>query len=91
MPYASRSWCLIKVTGYTDPEVGELLTAAYKLDDTDYANLQLIYSELQQYLNTTSPLTWIGFFDAANVWRDRVKNFKVNQGLTITVRDVWQE
>ncbi|WP_158744530.1 ABC transporter substrate-binding protein [Acidisphaera sp. L21] len=80
---------LSKATGYTDPKVGDLLTAAYKLDDTDHANLQPIYSELQQYLTTTSPVTWIGFFDAANVWRDRVKNFKVNQGLTITVRDVW--
>ena len=82
---------LSKSTGYDDPKVGALLNAAYKLDDNQHDKLQPIYSELQQYLTTTSPVTWIGFFDAANVWRDRVKNFKVNQGLTITVRDVWVE
>ena len=82
---------LSKATGYDDPKVGELLAAAYKLDTDDRANLLPIYSELQAHLAGTSPVTWIGFFDAANVWRDRVKNFKVNQGLTITVRDVWLE
>ena len=68
-----------------------MLNAAYRLVDDQHDKLQPIYSELQQHLTTTSPVTWIGFFDAANVWRDRVKNFKVNQGLTITVRDVWLE
>ena len=82
---------LSKATGYDDPKVGELLNAAYRLDDNEHAKLQPIYSELQRHLTTTSPLTWIGFFDAANVWRDRVKSFKVSQGLTITVRDVWLE
>lgn len=82
---------LSKATGYDDPKVGELLNAAYRLDDGEHDKLQPIYSELQRHLTTTSPVTWIGFFDAANVWRDRVKNFKVNQGLTITVRDVWLE
>ena len=80
---------LSKATGYDDPKVAALLTEAYKLDDNEHDKLKPIYAELQQYLTTTSPLTWIGFFDAANVWRDRVKDFKVNQGLTITVRDVW--
>ena len=82
---------LSKATNYDDPKVGDLLKQAYRLDDGQHDKLQPIYSELQQHLATTSPLTWIGFFDAANVWRDRVKNFKVNQGLTITVRDVWLE
>ena len=82
---------LSKATGYDDPKVAEMLNAAYRLDTDDRANLQPIYSELQGHLAATSPVTWIGFFDAANVWRDRVKGFKVNQGLTITVRDVWVE
>jgi hypothetical protein len=34
------------------------------------------------------PYVWLGFFDVANVWRDSVKNFKVNQGLSFHVRDV---
>ena len=82
---------LSKSTGYVDAKVGALLDASYRLDDNQRDKLQPIYSELQQYLTTTSPLTWIGFFDAANVWRDRVKGFKVSQGLTIDVRNVWLE
>ncbi len=79
---------LSKATGYDDPKVAQLLNQAYKLDTDDRTGLQPIYSELQTHLAATSPVTWIGFFDAANVWRDRVKDFKVSQGLTIAVRDV---
>jgi hypothetical protein len=34
-----------------------------------------------------TPYIWFGFFDVADVWRDTVKDFKVNKGLSILVRD----
>ncbi len=73
-------------THFSDPKVTALLDRAYAEDDR--AKLKPLYAELMTTLAETSPLTWIGFFASANLWRDRVKNFKINQGLTITVRDV---
>ena len=80
---------LSKATNYVDPKVQELLRVAFREDDQE--KLKPVYAEMMRQLAAQSPLTWIGFFDAANVWRDRVKNFKVSQGLTIAVRDVWLE
>jgi hypothetical protein len=38
----------------------------------------------------TSCYTWIGYFAAANMWRDRVKNFKRSRGLTgPSARPAW--
>ena len=41
-----------------------------------------------RHMADTSYFTWIGYFAAANLWRDRVKNFKPSRGLTINVHDV---
>jgi hypothetical protein len=38
-----------------------------------------------RYLADTSYHTWIGYFAAANLWRDRVKDFRPSRGLTINV------
>jgi peptide/nickel transport system substrate-binding protein len=78
---------LSHATNFSDPRVTNLLNEAFAEDDR--AKLKPIYADLMKVLAEQSPVTWIGFFDAANLWRDRVKNFKVNQGLTIEVRDVW--
>jgi peptide/nickel transport system substrate-binding protein len=80
---------LSNATHFTDPKVAELLNVAFAEDDQE--KLKPVYAQLLQELAAQSPATWIGFFDAANLWRDRVKNFKVNQGLTVEVRDVWLE
>jgi ABC-type transport system substrate-binding protein len=69
--------------------MGELLAASFA--EEDRAKLKPIYAEMQQTVAADSPCTWIGFFDSANLWRDRVQDFKVSQGLTIDVRNVWLE
>ena len=45
-------------------------------------------AERQARLADQAYFTWIGYFAAANLWRDRVKNFKPSRGLTINVHDV---
>ena len=75
-----------KTSGINDPVVADLLQQAFA--ETDQAVLKPIYARLQTHLAEQAYYVTLGFFDAADLWRDRVKNFRVNQGLTITVRDV---
>ena len=75
-----------KASGYSEPEIAELLKRANA--ETDLSKLLPIYHRMQQKLAEDSPYVWIGFVHAANVWRDRVQEFRVNQGLTIRVNDV---
>jgi peptide/nickel transport system substrate-binding protein len=56
--------------------------------ETDQAKLKPLYSELMTIFAEEQPYIWFGFFDVSNAWRDSVKNFKVNQGLSLMVRDV---
>ncbi len=77
---------LSKSVNFENPKVTELLNKAFA--EEDQAKLKPVYAEMLNVLADNSPVTWIGFFDAANLWRDRVKNFKVSQGLTIDVRNV---
>jgi peptide/nickel transport system substrate-binding protein len=74
-----------KTSNYTSPRVDELLRAAFA--ETDQAKLKVIYAQLMMVLAEDQPYIWLGFFDVANVWRDSIKNFKVNQGLSFMVRD----
>ena len=69
-----------------NPKVGEYLKQAFA--ETDRAKLKPIYDDLARFLADQSPIVWIGFVHAANVWRDRVHEFQVNQGLTIDPRPV---
>lgn len=75
-----------KGSGYAEPEIQELLRRANA--ETDQAKLLPIYQRMQDKLAEDSPYIWIGFVHAANVWRDRVQGFRVNQGLTMRVNDV---
>jgi peptide/nickel transport system substrate-binding protein len=76
-----------KTSGHTvDPVVERAMKIAFK--ETDQAKLKPVYADLMKHMAETSYYTWIGYFDAANLWRDRVKAFKPSRGLTITVRDV---
>ncbi len=47
-----------------------------------------VYAKLFRSMANSSYYTWIGYFAAANLWRDRVKNFKPSRGLTVNVHDV---
>ena len=69
-----------------DPVVTAALKIAYVENDRD--KLKPLYSDLLKHMAETSYYTWIGYFAAANLWRDRVKNFKPSRELTINVRDV---
>jgi peptide/nickel transport system substrate-binding protein len=74
-----------KVANYTNPRIDELLSAAYA--ENEQEKLKPIYANLMRLLAEESPVIWLGFFHSANLWRESVKNFKVNQGLSMVVRD----
>jgi peptide/nickel transport system substrate-binding protein len=69
-----------------DPEVVAALKIA--VAETDREKLKPVYAKLMKHMAETSYFTWIGYFAAANLWRDRVKGCKPSRGLTINVHDV---
>ncbi len=69
-----------------DPDVVAALKVAFM--ETDQEKLKPVYAKLMRSMADTSYYTWIGYFAAANLWRDRVKNYQVSRGLTINVHDV---
>ncbi len=75
-----------KTSGINDPQIGAALKVIFA--ETDQAKLKPVYASLMKYMAETSYYTWIGYFAAANLWRDRVKNFRPSRGLTINVHDV---
>lgn len=75
-----------KVSGIVDPDVEAALKIAFA--ETDQEKLKPVYAKLMRSMAESSYFTWIGYFAAANLWRERVKNFKVSRGLTINVHDV---
>ena len=76
-----------KVSGNTvDPDVVAALKIIFA--ENDQEKLKPVYANLLRSMADTSYYTWIGYFAAANLWRDRVKNFKPSRGLTINVHDV---
>ena len=77
---------LSKSSNYNNPELNGLLQQAFA--ETEQAKLKEIYGKIQMIIARDAPSLYIGFVQASNLWRERVKNFKVNQGLTIRVRDV---
>ncbi|CAH1658994.1 MAG: ABC transporter substrate-binding protein [Chelatococcus sp.] len=74
---------LSKSTGYDNPELTGLLSAAFA--ETDQAKLKDIYGKIQSIVARDAPIGVLGYVHASNLWRDRVKDFKVNQGLTMYV------
>jgi ABC-type transport system substrate-binding protein len=75
-----------KVGSYSHPKIAELLRVVFAEDDPE--KLKPVYAELLQLVADESPYVWIGFFNATNLWRERVKGFKPSRGLTVNVRDV---
>src|SRR6202012_1241316 len=84
--FTANSFMSKTVGNITDPEVAAALKVAFA--ETDQEKLKPVYAKLMRYLADTSYFTWIGYFAAANLWRDRVKNFRPSRGLTINVYDV---
>ncbi|MBS7696778.1 MULTISPECIES: ABC transporter substrate-binding protein [unclassified Chelatococcus] len=74
---------LSKSTGYDNPELTGLLAAAFA--ETEQAKLKEIYGKIQSIVARDAPIGVLGYVHASNLWRDRVKDFKVNQGLTMYV------
>jgi ABC-type transport system substrate-binding protein len=78
---------MARTSGNTvDPEVEAALKIVFA--ETDREKQKPVYAKLMKHMAATSYYTWIGYFDAANLWRDRVKGYKPSRGLTINVRDV---
>lgn len=77
---------LSKSTGYQNSKLDDLLRRAFAEDDQ--AKLKPIYVEMQQLLAADVPAVLLGFVHASNLWREKVKNFKPSQSLTMFVRDV---
>jgi ABC-type transport system substrate-binding protein len=76
---------MTKTSNYTNPKIDELLKIAFA--ETNQEKLKPVYAQLMTLFAEESPYIWFGFFDVADVWRDTVKGFKVNKGLSILVRD----
>lgn len=77
---------LSKSTGYDNPELNALMVAAFA--ETEQAKAKEIYGKIQAIIARDAPLGVLGYVHASNLWRDSVKDFKVNQALTISVGEV---
>ena len=75
-----------KVSNYTNPKIDAMLKVVFA--ENDLQNAKPVFTDLMRLLADESPFVWIGYFNATNLWRDRVKNFKPSRGLTINVHDV---
>ena len=75
-----------KASGYDNKKAWDLIEETYR--HTDEAELKPIFAKLLTQLAEDVPHTWLGFVKASNAWTRNVKNFKVNQGLTMRVTNV---
>lgn len=73
-------------TKFDNPKIVDYLKQAFA--ETDQAKLKPIYDNMALFLAEQSPIVWLGFVHAANVWRQRVHDFTVNQGVTLDPRPV---
>ncbi|MBR0654558.1 ABC transporter substrate-binding protein [Plastoroseomonas arctica] len=86
MVYLTAGQFMSRSSNYANPRLEALMRAAFAENEDE--KMKPILAEMQMLLADESPFLWLGFFSAANLWRDRVRNFKVSQGQTVTVRDV---
>ncbi|MBV8913799.1 MAG: ABC transporter substrate-binding protein [Acetobacteraceae bacterium] len=77
---------MTRTSNYSNPRIDQLMTKIFA--DSDGEKLKPLFSQLMTIFAEEQPYIWLGFFDVSNLWRDSVKNFKVNQGLSLMVRDV---
>jgi peptide/nickel transport system substrate-binding protein len=86
MVYLTAGQFMSRSSSFVDPTLEALMREAFAANDE--ASLKPVMAKIQMLLAEQSPFLWLGFFRAANLWRDRVRNFKVSTGQTVTVRDV---
>lgn len=75
-----------KASGYDNQQAWDLIAETYR--HTKDEELKPLFAKLLARLAEDSPHVWLGIVRASNAWRSNVKGFKVNQGLTLRVRDV---
>jgi len=75
-----------KASGYDNQQAWDLIAETYR--HTKEEELKPVFASLLARLAEDSPHVWFGIVHASNAWRSNVKGFKVNQGLTLRVRDV---
>jgi peptide/nickel transport system substrate-binding protein len=75
-----------KSSGYTNPVLDAAIQESYRY--TDAARLNPVLMRIQDILVEDCPSIWLGFVGVANAWRDEVKGFKPNSGLSMALRDV---
>ncbi|HTZ38315.1 MAG TPA: ABC transporter substrate-binding protein [Stellaceae bacterium] len=75
-----------KSSGYVDETLSALVAESYRTVDREA--LKKIYGKMQAILVRDCPGVWIGYVEIANLWRNEVRNFQVDSGLSIVVRDV---
>jgi peptide/nickel transport system substrate-binding protein len=73
-------------SGWENSEFEKTVLESY--EETDQEKLKPIFDRMLTILAKESPHVWLGFVHAANLWRDNVKGFEVNQGLTMRLREV---
>ncbi len=78
-----------KSSGYENQAAWDLIGETYR--HTDEATLKPIFSKLLTQLAQDVPNIWLGFVKVSNAWRPNIRNFEVNQGLTMRVADVVKE
>lgn len=75
-----------KSSNYSNPALTAAVNDSFR--HTDLQELIPIYKKIQAILAEDCPHVWLGYVVVANAWRDEVKDFAVNTGLTIWTRDV---
>jgi hypothetical protein len=73
-------------SGYTSPALDALIQESWRY--TDSARLDPVLMRIQDLLAEDCPGIWLGFVGVANAWRDEVRGFKPNSGLSMALRDV---
>ena len=77
---------LSKSTGYDNAELNALMAASFL--ETEEAKLKDLYGKMQAIMARDAPIGVLGFVHASNLWRQGVKDFTVNQALTMNVGEV---
>jgi peptide/nickel transport system substrate-binding protein len=72
--------------GVDDPVVRQLMARIHLGGERE--ELKPVYAELLRHVADQAYYCWFGFFAAANLWRDRVKDFRPSLGIAINVHDV---
>jgi peptide/nickel transport system substrate-binding protein len=84
--YYGKDNVFSKGTGYENPMLWQLVRESYLHNSQE--ELKPIFDRMLRILATDSPNIWFGFVQATNLWRESIKGFQVNQGLTMRVREV---